>query len=151
LVNLFTVFGLGSLFIGVTSAAIRFGALTEIMNAYAQASGAERETLAVVAKVLADVIFLGLGTLEVGFLGLWLLGTGLVLRRERRALGLFAMILSIGYFGALAGAFLQIDALVALFTGIIIPLFTILTVWLGVAIWRRDEQRKVALEPAAAV
>jgi hypothetical protein len=150
LVNLVTVFGLGSIFFGVAGAAIRYGAMTEMMHAYAGASGAEREMFAVAFKVLIDVIFSGLGTLEVPFLGVWLLGIGLVLQRERRAFGLFTTILSIGYFGALAGGLLQIDLLIVLFTGIIVPIFPIWTIWLGIVIWRRGEQGDYGLEPAAA-
>lgn len=151
LVNLCTVFGLGSLFTGVAGAAIRFGAMTEMMHAYAQASGAEREMLAAVFKVLTDVWFLGLSFLEITFTGIWLLGIGLVLRRERRTLGLVTTILSIGYLGTVVGGgIFQIDALVALFTGIVTPLFPIWKLWLGIVIWRRDEQSEPALEPAMA-
>ncbi len=151
LVDLFTLFGLGSIFFGVAGAAIRFGAMTEMMHAYVQASGAEREMLAALFQVLIDVIFSGLSTLEILLMGGWVLGMGLVLRRERRAFGLFTTMLGIAYLVTVAGVLFQIDAIIVAFTGIVVPLFPIWTVWLGIAIWRREEKPDLAMEPATAI
>lgn len=87
LVNLFTVFGLAGMFIGATAAALRHGPMTEIMQASAQASGAEREILTVVSEVFLDVIFLGVDFLSVTLVGIWFLSIGLLLQREWRGLG----------------------------------------------------------------
>ena len=150
LVNLFTVFGLGSIFFGVAGAAIRYGAMTEMMHAYVQASGAGREMLAIAFKILIDVIFSGLSILEVLLTGGWVTGIGLVLRREQRVFGLFTTMFGIAYLVTVAGGLFQIDAIVVAFTGIIVPLFPIWMLWLGIVFWRRDEQGDYVLEPATA-
>lgn len=139
LVNLFTVFGLAGIFIGVTGAALRQGPMTEIMHAYAQASGAEREMLAVVSEVFLDVIFRGVALLDIILLGTWFLSIGLLLRRERRGLGLLMFILGVGNLVVLVGTLFRIDALAALgqTTVFLMPIWML---WLGVAIWRRDEE-----------
>ncbi len=149
LVNLFTLFGLAGLFLGATGAAMRHGPMTEIMRAYAQASGAEREALAVVSQVFLDVIFRGGDFLGVMLMGTWHLGIGPLLRREWRGPGLLMIIMGIGEVVIVAGVLFRIDALVVLgqAANFLMPIWTL---WLGIAIWRSDEQSDYVLEPAAA-
>lgn len=114
LVTLFTVFGLAGMFIGATSAALRHGPMTEIMQASAQASGAEREILAVISEVFLDVIFLGVDFLAVTLVGIWFLSIGRLLQREWRGPGLLMFIMGVGNAVVIVGGLLKVDALVAL-------------------------------------
>ncbi len=148
LVNLFTVFGLASFLIGGAEAATRLGVLPAAINAYGQASGSEREMLAVAFQMFNDVYWGGLIVTVNLLLSAWLLGIGLMMRRERRAFGLFTAILGVGYFLSIAVIVFRIDQLAPV-QGIFV-LFPIWTLWLGLVVWRRAEQSDHVLQSAAA-
>jgi len=150
LVNLYTVCGLGSLFIGASEAAIRFSAMTGMMNAYGPATGPEREVLAVVFKVLIDVIFFGLATLSLFLFAVWLVGIGLVLQRERRVSGLFTAIFGIAEIVLVVGSLFHIYPIVVAVQGITVFLSPIWALWLGIVIWRHGEERVQMVEAATA-
>lgn len=134
LVTMYTVSGLGSIFIGVIGAGLRAGVLPEMMSAYAQAPDAQRQVLSVVFQTVTNVIFAALGPVEGILAGLWLLGIGLVLRSERRGLGIFAVILGIAMLGSGFGAMFQIELLAMLQLAYFVS--PIWALWLGVVIWR---------------
>lgn len=150
LVNLFTVCGLGSLFVGASEGAIRLSAMTGMMHAYVPATGAEREVLAVVFKVLMDVIFFGLATLALFLFAVWLIGIGLVLQRERRAIGLATIVLGIAEMILVAASLFQVYPIAVAVQGITTLLLPVWPLWLGIVIWRHGEERDYVLEPAAA-
>lgn len=149
LVNLYTVCGLGFAFIGAAGAVLRAGAMPEMITAYAQATGAEREMLIVAFTMLTGIIFSALGLLEAVLLGVWWLGIGLVLRRERSALGILTTILGIATLVSGVGTVVRIDALIAL-AAITWLLWPIWALWLGINIARHDKISDFVPEPAAA-
>jgi hypothetical protein len=150
LVTMYTVSGLASIFIGVIGAGLRAGVLPEMMSAYAQAPDAQRQVLSIVFQTVTNVIFVALGPVEGILAGLWLLGIGLVLRSERRGLGIFAVILGIAMLGSGFGAMFQIELLAML--QLVYFVSPIWALWLGIVIWRHAENEKSeqSLEPAPA-
>lgn len=150
LVSLFTFCGLGFILVGVPGAAIRATVMPEMMRAYALASGAEREILRVVFTVLTDFVFAAVGPIETILIGVWLLGTGLLLRREQRMLGMAAAALGIAALGAEFGTAFGFETLEALH-GLIWFFLPLWAFWLGFVIWRSSEKGEHAVESAAAV
>ncbi|MDX1416684.1 MAG: DUF4386 family protein [Candidatus Promineifilaceae bacterium] len=148
LVNLYTVFGLGFIFIGVPGVIMRANVLPEMMRAYAEAPSAQREVLEVVFKILTDMAFTG--GIEVILLGIWWLGIGLVLCRERRLLGIVTTVLGIAALGVGVGAIFHIEPLIML-EGIVFLLSPFWTLWLGIVIWQGTEKSEQRVEAATAV
>ncbi|MDX1616804.1 MAG: DUF4386 family protein [Candidatus Promineifilaceae bacterium] len=147
LVNLYTVCGLGFIFIGVPGAIMRTNVLPEMMRAYAEASGAQREVLEAVFKVLTEMAFTG--GIGIILLGIWWLGIGLVLRSERRLLGIVTTVLGIAALGVSVGTIFHIEPLIML-EGIVFLLSPFWALWLGIVIWRRGEQSEQRVEEATA-
>jgi hypothetical protein len=149
LINLFTICGLGFIFIGVPGAILRANVLPEMMRAYTQASGAQQEMLAIIFKVTTDVIFAGLSVLEIIFIGVWWLGIGLILRNEQQLLGIFTIMLGIAALGNVVGKISHIEPLIML-EGIVFLFSPLWALWLGIVIWRRDEKHEQMMEVATA-
>jgi len=148
LVTLYTLFGLGFIFIGISGAMMRATVLPEIMRTYAYAASAEREMLGVVFKVLIDVVFSGLGALEAIFIGVWWLGIGWVMRTKRRFLGIFTTVLGVSAISGSAGAIFHTEALVML-EGFSYFLWPIWVLWLGIVIWRHGKKSEQMVTAAA--
>ena len=149
LVTMYTVFGLAFIFIGAVGASLRAGVLPGMMSAYAQAASAQGQILSTIFQTVIDVIFGAIGPLESLLFGLWLLGIGLVLRGERRSLGIIAVILGIAFLGTAFGDMLQVEPLSMLELAYFISPIWVL--WLGIVIWRRGEQSEHIVEAATAV
>lgn len=149
MVTMYTVFGLANIFIGAVGASLRVGVLPEMMSAYAQATNAQGQILSAVFQSVVDVIFGVIGPLESLLFGLWLLGIGLVLRIDRRGLGIIAVILGMAFLGTAFGEMLRIELLSMLELAYFISPIWVL--WLGFVIWRRGEQIEQMVEAATAV
>lgn len=148
LVTLYTVLGLTSIVLGVIEFAIRISIWPPMMAAYPQAAEAQREVLQVVFNTLTDFGFESMYALSSILIGLWWLGIGPVLRAERRVLGIATAIMGATILGAGVGWLLQVDPLARLE---LFYLFEIVwLVWLGIVIWRREEQHEHVMEVAAA-
>jgi hypothetical protein len=148
LVTLYTVLGLFSILLGVIGAAIRASFWPPMMIAYSDAAGTQREVLEIVFRSVTGFTFEGLYALDSILAGLWWLGIGLVLREERRGLGIATTILGIVILGAGVGWLLRLDPLARLELFYFFePLWAI---WLGVVIWRGAERSEQALEAATA-
>jgi hypothetical protein len=147
LVTLLTIFGLASMLIAVTGELLRASLYPPLMNAYAQAPEAQRDVLVVVFQGVTNFNFEGLWALEGIFWGIWWLGIGLVLRNERRSLGIFTVILGIAFLGAGAGWLLRVGPLARLENAFFLVPFWV--VWFGIVIWRRGEQREQMVSAAA--
>lgn len=144
LVTLYTVFGLSGLLLAAIGALLRATLYPPLMSAYPQASEAQQEILMVIFRGITDFNFEGLGALEYIFWGIWWLGIGLVLRSERRSLGIVTLILGIAFLGAGAGWLLRVGPLATLENVFFLVPFWV--VWLGIVIYRRDEYQP-ALNP----
>lgn len=148
LVTLYTVLGLTSIVLGVIESAVRISIWPPMMAAYSQAAEAQREVLQVVFTALTDFAFESMYALNSILIGLWWLGIGAVLRDERRVLGIATGTMGVAILGAGIGWLLQVDPLARLE---LFYLFEIMwLVWLGIVIWRREEQHEHVMEVAAA-
>jgi len=147
LVTLYTVFGLASMLLAVTGELLRANLYPPLMNAYSQAPEVQRDVLMVVFQGVTNFNFEGLWALELIFWGIWWLGIGLVLRNERRSLGVVTAILGIAFLGAGAGWLLRVGPLARLENAFFFVPFWV--VWLGIVIWRRGEQSEQMVEAVA--
>jgi hypothetical protein len=142
LVSLYTLFGLGYIFIGAIGSAVLVSVLPPMMSAYAQASEAQRATLAAVFQNFTDLGIVALLSLSYVLGGMWWLGIGMVLQVERRILGIVTALQGIVTLAYGVGVMLQIEPLAMLET---LTFFApIWALWLGVVIWRgagKSEQR----------
>ena len=108
-----------------------------MMVAYTQAVEVQREVLQVVFSAVTDFAFDGMYGLASILFGLWWLGIGLVLRAERRILGIMTAVMGVALLGAGFGWLLQVDPLARL--EMLYFLEPVWVVWIGVVIWRRDK------------
>lgn len=148
LVTLYTILGLLGIVFCVIEYGVRISIWPPIMRAYPQAVEAQREMLAVVFMAVTDFTFEGLYGISSILAGMWYLGMGLILRAERRLLGIAAVIMGAASVGAGFGWLMRIEPLARLeLFFFFVPFWAL---WLGVVIWRRDERSELALEPATA-
>ena len=125
-------------------------AIPPLMRAYETASGTQQDMLFVVLTSLFDMLYNGGGPLVYFFAGGWWLGIGVVLRKERSILGILTVGMGVIGLGIWVEQTFRIESLVFI-EDVIFFLTYIWAVWLGIVIWRRDEQSDYVLEPAAAV
>jgi len=146
--SLYTVFGLAGLVPALIGALMRATLYPSLINAYSQTSDIQQDVLVVIFQGITNFNFEGLWALELIFWGIWWLGIGPLLRNERRLLGIITMILGIMYLVAGVGWLLRINPL-ARFENVFffVPFWA---VWLGIVIWRRDEQHQYGMEVATA-
>lgn len=148
LVTLYTVLGLAGILLGVVEAAIRASFFPSMMLAYPQAAEAQRAVLEALFGAVVDFNFENLYALNSMLAGVWWLGTGLVLRGERRSLGLATALLGIAALGTGVGWLLRIDLLARLEILYLFESFWAL--WLGVVIWRGAGRSEPRAEAATA-
>lgn len=149
MVTMYTVFGLTSILFGTIATLLRASFFPAMMGAYSQAADAQREMLMVVFQAVTDFAFEGLLACEYIFEGLWWLGIGLILRGERRGLGVVTAVLGIAILAAGVGWLWRVGPLARLeMAFFLVPVWV---VWLGIVIWRHAERSEQALEAAAAV
>jgi hypothetical protein len=134
-VALYTVLGLTSILLSMIESAIRASFFPSMMIAYPQVAEAQRAGLEVIFGAVTDFTFESLYALDSILAGVWWLGIGLVLRDERRSLGIATAILGIAVLGAGVGWLLRVDLLARLELFYFFEPFWAL--WLGIVIWRR--------------
>lgn len=149
LMTLYTVLGLTSIVLCVIESTIRASIWPPLMAAYPQAADVQREVLQVIFKAVTDFAFEGMYALDSILFGLWWLGIGLILRNERRILGIATAIMGAAILGAGFGWLLRVDPLARLELFYLFEPFW--AVWLGIVIWRRGEQSEPSMEAATAV
>jgi len=148
LVTLYTVLGLASMLLATTGELLRANLYPPLMNAYSQAPEFQKGVLMTIFQGITNLNFEGLWALELIFWGIWWLGIGLLLRSERLILGTIALILGIVFLIAGAGWLLRVDPLARLENAFFLVPFW--AVWLGIVIWRRDEEHEHVMEVAPA-
>ncbi len=141
-VGFYTFCGLAYVLIGAIGAAILAAVWPPLINAYVGASGQQSEILEAVFSTVTDLVYGGLWGLLLGIpAGVWWLGMGLFLRRERRILGVVTVILGIANFIAASGAILNLENLAM--PGLFVCLFLapIWALWLGIDLLRRPAEK----------
>ncbi len=141
-VGFYTFCGLAYVLIGAIGAAILAAVWPPLISAYAGAAGQQREILEAVFSSVTDLVYGGLWGLLLGIpAGVWWLGMGLFLRRERRILGVVTVILGIANLLAAIGAILNLGDLTMPFLSVYLFLAPIWALWLGIDLLRRPAEK----------
>jgi hypothetical protein len=148
MVTLYTVLGLIGIVLCVIESTVRVSIWPPMMAAYPQAADLQREVLQVMFGAMTDFAFESMYALNSILAGLWLLGMGLVLRSERRILGIVTAIMGAAILLAGVGWITRVDPLARLEIVYFVQPFW--AVWLGIVIWRWDEQREQLIGATAA-
>jgi hypothetical protein len=147
LISLYTVFGLGYLFIGAIGSAVLVSVAPPLIGAYPQASEAQREVLEAVFQAVIDLGIVALFSLSYILGGVWWLGIGLIVRVERRILGIVTVVQGLVTLGYGAGVMLRVEPLAMLEP---LTFFApIWALWLGVVILRRSGKSQQMPESTA--
>jgi len=150
LITLYTFCGLVYILIGAVTASLMGGAVPPLMRAYASASEPQRDLLLVVFQALFDMLYYGVGPLTWLFGGIWWLGTGLMLRNERRILGIATVILGVWSLFVWAEQTFRFEPL-AVIEDPFLLFISIWAVWLGIVIWQDGRNTNQASDfPVAA-
>jgi hypothetical protein len=150
LAALSTISGFAYMLVGSIAVALLAGLAPPMMRSYEVATAVERETLLLIYRSLFDMVYYGVGPVGWLFGGLWWLGMGFVLIRERRILGLLTVFLGILGIGVWLEQAFRIQSLAIIETPFLF-LIPVWSVWLGIVIWRRAKQEvEVPLELAPA-
>jgi len=149
LVQLATFFGFAYFVVGAIAVYLLAGMAPAMMRAHESASGAQQETLLLVFQNAFNMAYYGVGPLGWFFGGLWWLGTGVVLWKERRIFGAATVILGLLALVVWFEQAFHLQALVIVETPFLffIPIWS---VWIGVVIWRREEKSERLVEAAVA-
>jgi hypothetical protein len=127
-VTLYTLCGLAYILIGSMGAIVLSAVLPPLINDYAQASASQRENMQLVFNGFLNAVFLGLwNPLEVFLLGIWLVGLGPLIQRERRALGIVTRLLGLSALIDSTGRFLNIGTIFLIGSS---GLFLLVPIWL---------------------
>jgi hypothetical protein len=141
---LYTIGGVSYSLIGSIGAVLLGVVIPTLAREYPAATPSQQEAMQVMMKVSYGMVVRGLwNPLEIFFLGIWCLGIGSLLRRERSALGVVTLI--IGGFAMVdtLGWITQIELIFRI--GVFgISLLIVWGAWFGTSVLRRP----VAIEPA---
>jgi hypothetical protein len=140
-VHFYTTCGLGYILIGATGAIALAVVQPPLINAYAQAATAQRAILQTIFEAIWNIVYGGmwniLGELLVS---IWFFGAGLLLRSERRALGIVSMTVGIAALVDSFGNILGMEGLAFVGLSIYLILAPIWALWFGIDLLRKPVQ-----------
>ncbi len=140
-VGFYTFCGLAYILLGAAGAAILSAVWPPMISAYAQSSGAQAEALEIVFGALTNAVVGGIwNSLDPITSGIWWLGIGLLLRSERRGLGIFTVVLGIVSLLSGIGTILGIFILATIALNLFFLMQPIWALWLGIDLMRRPVQ-----------
>ena len=138
LVTLYTLCGLAYMLIGAMGAIVLSAVLPPLINEYTQASAQQRANLQAVFNSFLNAVFLGLwNPLEVFLLGIWLVGLGPLIQRERQAIGIVTRLLGVSALIDSLGRFLDLQMLFFIGTSGLFLLVPIWLIWWGIDLLRQ--------------
>lgn len=133
-VGFYTFCGLAYILLGAAGAAILSSVWPPLVSAYAQG---QSEAIEVVFVAITNGVISGIwNTLDPFTSGIWWLGIGLLLRTERRALGIYTVILGIVTLVSGVGAVVGAAALATIALNIFLLMAPIWALWLGIDLLR---------------
>ena len=136
MLQLYTFCGLAYSLLGSTGAVVLGALVPNLIGGYALASATQQEAMQIVAGAFYQSISRGVwNPLEILLIGAWFIGIGSVLRHEKPALGILALI--IGFFAMLdpLGWILNSDLVFNVGVGGML-LMPIWSMWLGIDLLR---------------
>lgn len=137
LVTLFTISGLGYILIGAMGAIVLAAVEPPLIIQYTRATGPQRDTLQLVFSAFLNAVYLGLwNPLEALLAGIWWVGIGSILSRERRALGIVTIILGLGALLDAISSILNFEAGFILGVGWLVGFFFVWVAWCGIELLR---------------
>jgi hypothetical protein len=145
LITLYTLCGLAYSLIGAMGAIVLSAVLPPLVNDYAQASPQLRETLQIVFSSFMSAVYLGLwNPLEALMFGIWMMGMGPFVQRERPALGIIMRVL--GFFALMDafGRFVNVDAIFLVGVAGML-LFPIWLPWIGIDLMRHPSKSQIEI------
>lgn len=141
LVTLSTLCGLAYILIGAMGAVVLSAVLPPLINDYGQASIPQRDNLQVVFNSFLNAVFLGLwNPLEVLLLGIWLIGIGPLIQRERQGLSIITRLLGFSALIDSAGRFLDVETIFFIGSSGLFLLVPIWLIWWGIDLLRKPVQ-----------
>lgn len=148
-VTLFILSGFAYILVGLIGVSLLGGLVPSMMRDYAIASNTQKDVLYTIFQSVFNMLFYGTGPLAFLLAGIWWLGIGTVLRKERLILGVFTMVVGVLALIVWLEMNFRIEAL-TIFE--VLQSFSsyIWLIWLGIVIWRQDEQHQHVIEAAMA-
>lgn len=144
LVALYTLCGLAYILVGAIGAATLAAVSPPLIEGYGHASAQQQQMYEVVFSGFINVVYVGLwNILESSLGGIWWLGTGLLLRRERPALGIFTTVLGIFALLDALGRIVNVQLIYTVGLAGILLFIPIWTLWFGIDLLR---SRKVGMK-----
>src|SRR5215212_7629014 len=137
-VRFYTTCGLGYILIGATGAVVLAAIQLPLNNAYAHASSEQLYVVESLTRIIWNMVYGGmwniLGELLVG---IWFFGVGLLLRSERRLLGILGMVVGLSAFLDSLGNIVGLESLALLGLSVYLLLTPIWALWMGVDLLRK--------------
>jgi len=137
----YTICGLGHILIGATGAVTLAVVQPPLINTYAQASMEQRVVLETIFGAIWNIVYAGMwNILGELFVGIWLLGVGLLLRSERRVFSIVSIIVGISALIDSLGNILGIEGLALVGLSVYLILAPIWALWFGIDLLRKPVQ-----------
>jgi hypothetical protein len=137
-VRFYTTCGLGYILIGASGAVALAVVQPPLIRAYAQASAEQRVVLETIFGAIWNIVYGGLwNILGELFIGIWFFGAGLLLRHERRAIGIASIIVGISAFIDSLGNILGLERFAVVGLSIFIILVPLWALWFGIDLLRK--------------